>query len=191
MTCYDPDKHHRRSIRLRGYDYARPGAYFVTICTRERECLFGDVVDGAMILNESGRVVESCWQILPRHFPHVRLDAFVVMPNHVHGLIVLTDFPSRPRLGGRGEALAANASPLQGTKPGSLGAIVQNFKSVTTRKINPIRGTPGMPLWQRNYYEHIIRNEDEWNEIRTYIAENPLRWELDENHPRRLKAEVP
>ena len=185
MTRYDPDKHHHRSIRLRGFDYARPGAYFVTICTRERACLFGDVVDGALVSNEYGRVMGSCWQALPRHFPHVRLDAFVVVPNHVHGVIVITDLPLQPQWG-RGEAFAAHASPLQGTKSGSLGAIVQSFKSVSTRKINQIRGTPGMPLWQRNYYEHVIRNEDEWNEIRTYIIENPRHWEWDENHPRLL-----
>ena len=162
MTRYDPEKHHRRSIRLPGFDYARPGGYFVTICTHERGCLFGDVVDGQMVLNEYGRVAESSWQSIPRHFSHVRLDAFVVMPNHVHGVIVIR---------GRGEAFAA--------------------KSVSTRKINRIRGTPGIPLWQRNYYEHIIRDEADWNEIRSYISENPLRWELDENHPSRLPAPEP
>lgn len=156
MSDYNRDKHHRRSIRLREYDYARPGAYFVTICARERTCLLGDVTKGVMILNSYGQVVESCWQALPLHFSHVQGDAFVIMPNHVHGIIVLR----------RGEAFAANASPLQGTKSGSLGAIVQNFKSVTTRRINQMRGMLGTPFWQRNYYEHIIRNEDEWNEIR-------------------------
>jgi len=189
MARYDPQKYHRRSIRLPGFDYARPGAYFVTICTYERECILGQIKDGIIIPSEYGRVVESRWHALPRHFPHVRLDAFVIMPNHVHGIIVLADSPSRPR-SGRGEAFAANASPLQGTQPGSLGAIVQNFKSVTTRQINQMRGTPGMPLWQRNYYEHVIRNEDELNQIHTYIIENPRRWEWDENHPRRLPGTV-
>jgi REP element-mobilizing transposase RayT len=104
--------------------------------------------------------VDACWQAVPSHFPNVVLDEFVIMPNHVHGVVVITDCSSQPRWG-RGEALAVNASPLQGTKPGSLAAIVQNFKSVSTRKINRIRGTPGLPLWQRNYYEHVIRSEDE------------------------------
>ena len=160
---FNPDKHQRRSIRLRGYDYAQRGAYFVTICAHGRRCVLGDIRNKTMVLSESGRLVERCWYNLARHFPGVELDAFVVMPNHLHGIIIL----------GRGEAfveshfqelthLATNASPLlqpHGTQPGSLGAIVQNFKSVSTRKINQMNRPPGARLWQRNYYEHIIRNE--------------------------------
>jgi REP element-mobilizing transposase RayT len=192
--AYDSQKHQRRSIRLPGYDYSLAGAYFVTICTHERECLLGQVEDGAMLLSGYGRIVEQCWRALPHHFPGVELDAFVVMPNHVHGIIMITA-PCR------GEAFArqkhamspgwvANASPLQsrpyGTKTYSLGAMVQNFKSVSSRRINQVRLTPGAPVWQRNYYEHIVRNEDELNSIRQYVLGNPTLWEKDENNPDRL-----
>lgn len=135
---YNPDNHHRRSIRLKGYDYSSPGAYFITICTHQRECLFGEIVDGEMRLNELGKITQSHWQRLPLHFT-VELDALIVMPNHLHGILLLGD-----KLG-RGEAfgqefspdstiLLPNASPLQpnGTKPGSIGAIIQNFKSIST-----------------------------------------------------------
>jgi REP element-mobilizing transposase RayT len=187
---FDPQKHHRRSIRLKGYDYTQTGAYFVTVCAQDRVCLFGDVADGDMVLNPFGRVAVTYWQRIPRHFPHVQLDAWVVMPNHVHGIIVITN--------GRGEALPAasvsteellhfetdlstldtgsNASPLQS---GSLGAIVGNYKSITTRRINKMRHTPGERVWQRNYYERIIRNDRELDAIRQYIANNPLHWEQD------------
>jgi len=140
------------------------------------------------MLNDSGRMVAACWSQLPHHFPNVTLDAFVVMPNHVHSIIRL----------GKGEASAdhraessgpfpADASPLRpiGTQPGSLGAIVQNLKSLTTRKINQRRGTPGLPVWQRNYYEHIIRDDAALDRIRQYIAENPLRWATDDENLQR------
>jgi putative transposase len=180
---YNPNIHHRRSIRLKGYDYASPGAYFITICTRDRVCYFGNVVKGEMRLNQLGECVRSVWQNLPHHFSDLTLDEFVVMPNHMHGILVLNGTC-------RGEAFAnqgsdqshpvdANASPLlppHGTKPGSIAAIVQNFKSVSTRKINQIRKTPGTPIWQRDYYEHIIRNENALHNIRRYIASNPASW---------------
>jgi REP element-mobilizing transposase RayT len=199
---YDPSRHHRRSIRLKGYDYTSPGAYFVTICVRGGECLLGEVVDGKMQLNEWGRVVGYYWGRMPRHFPHVELDAWVVMPNHVHGIIVITDRPT-----GRGEAslttrslpesappgpvsspakpVSGDASPLRptGASSGSLGAIVGNFKSVTTRRINRMRKTPGMPVWQRNYWEHIVRDGKSLNRIREYIRTNAARWADDQLHP--------
>jgi REP element-mobilizing transposase RayT len=186
---FDPQEHHRRSIRLWGYSYAEAGAYFVTIATQGRECLFAEIVDGEMRLSEIGKVVEECWRAIPRHFPNVTLDAFIVMPNHVHGIIIID--------AGRGEAFASecratpvnlreNTSPLHlphGTHRGSLGAIVQNFKSISARKINQMAGTVGFRLWQRNYYEHIIRNEKSLEEIRQYIIENPLRWAEDKENP--------
>ncbi len=201
-VTYDPERHQRRSMRLKGYDYTRVGAYFVTVCTRERECSLGQIEDRIVILSEYGQLVEGCWRNLPRHFPHVELDAFVVMPNHVHGVIWIVDRDGDGRgEDGRGEAFAhrsrrtlrcspANASPLQpprGTRSGSLGAIVQNLKSVTSRKINRMRATPGLPVWQRNYYERVIRDDDELQRIREYIRENPARWEEDENHPENIK----
>ncbi|MCR4439469.1 MAG: transposase [bacterium] len=180
MTPYDPDRHHRRSIRLKGYDYTQPGAYFIPICAHERASLFGAVVGGEMVLNEYGRIVQTCWDAIPNHFPHAELDAFVVMQNHVHGMlwIVETD-------GARNRVRATHAWPLprnarpSGPASGALGAIVGSFKSAVTRRINALRGTPGPPVWQRNYHQHILRNEGALNTIRRYIAENPLRWHLD------------
>ncbi len=196
------DHPQRRSIRLKGYDYSNPGAYFVTVCTRDRLPLLGMVNNAEIILTPIGRIVDAFWNLIPQHFKGVGIDVYVVMPNHLHGVIVISGED-------RGEALAegvsrlnqeetANASPLhplgtdnppstrrnpRGTQRGSLGAIIQNFKSVSTRKGNQLRGTPGVSLWQRNYYEHIIRNKNELDRIRRYIVDNPLKWELDKYHP--------
>jgi len=188
---FDPEKHHHRSQRLKGYDYTLSGAYFATICTYGRESLFGEIVDGIMHPNLFGQVVRSYWERIPLRASDVALDAFVVMLNHVHGIIVLT---GNARC--RGEALAgevddmprplpANASPPHGTVPGSLGAIVQSWKSLTSRRINHLRGSRGATLWQEGYYERIIRDENELNAIREYIAQNPVQWEMDSENPSR------
>jgi len=189
---HHPDRHHRRSIRLKGRDYTQPGAYFVTICTRERECLFGEIVDGVMRLNEAGHAAQQCWMDIPDHFPQVVLDEAIIMPNHIHGIIMTHR---------RGEASAipphvsqeqprSNASPLQkrpnGTQPRSLSAIVQNFKSMSSRRMKAARGMLRAPVWQRNYYEHVVRNDEELKSIREYILRNPARWDGDENNPFRL-----
>jgi REP-associated tyrosine transposase len=153
---YDPRKHHRRSIRLKDYDYTQLGAYFVTILAWQRQEIFGQIQAGSMNLSPAGEVVWKAWEDLPRHFQNIALGSAVVMPNHFHGIIIVN---------GRGEASAtwfkreaqsmpADASPLhgpKGTKPYSLGAIIQNFKSVTSRKIASVMGTTGVPIWQRNY----------------------------------------
>lgn len=190
----------RRSIRLPDFDYTNPGAYFVTICAHDRQYLFGDVVDGLMRVNGWGEIVQQTWAALPEHFTHVELDQFIVMPNHVHGIIVLKDdaaavgakqvssaspafvppvFAPVLNQGKAGESLAL---PLHGTVAGSLCAVVQNFKSVTARKINKSRHTPAHPVWQRNYYEHVIRNDCDLAAICEYIAGNPARWLDDEHH---------
>ena len=164
----------------------------MTICTRDRACLFGHVMNGEMRLNEAGKIARRCWEDIPRHFSHVVSDAVVAMPNHIHGIVVITE--SR-----RGEAsvlgnssgtrtAATDASPVpdgrpNGTQPGSLSAIVQNFKSVSTRTMNATRGAPGTPIWQRGFYEHVVRNEAELTAIREYILGNPARWDEDENNP--------
>jgi REP element-mobilizing transposase RayT len=181
---YDPQRHHRRSIRLKGYDYTQPGAYFVTICTRNRECLFGGIVDGKMRLNPLGDIVAACWHDLPNHYPHVQLDAFVIMPNHVHGIIVLLD----PGDVGAGLGPAPTTGGVPTSHPKThrghgLPEIVRAFKSFSARRINEYRRTPGTPVWQRNYYEHIIRNERSLGRIREYIVNNPLQWELDRENP--------
>jgi len=174
---YDPDIYHRRSIRLKGYDYSKAGAYFVTICAQNRECLLGDIVDGETRLNDAGKMVKRCWGEIPTHFPHVELDEFIVMPNHMHGIIVIC--PT-----GRGMACRA-PTQRQFAKPiaGSLSTIIGSFKSATTRQINHIRNTPGHHVWQRNYYERIIRSEEEMDRIRTYIIDNPVKWAGDEDNP--------
>ena len=168
---FDPGKHHRRSLRLKGYDYSRSGAYFVTICTHGRECLFGEVMDGDMRLNDVGRAAQAEWVRLPEHFQSVELDEFVIMPNHVHGIILVGAGLAPPD--GRG---AASSAP-------TLGHILRAFKSISAIAVNRLLGRSGRSLWQRNYYEHIVRNENELARIREYIANNPAQWALDRENP--------
>lgn len=176
----------RRSIRLRGYDYSSDGWYFVTICTYNRGCIFGDVVKEKMELHDVGKVVEEEWLRTREIRANVELDMFVVMPNHVHGIIVI-----------KNDVVGATrrVAPTRGTHPtlqsGSLGAIIGQFKSVSAKRINKIRHAPGAPLWQRGYYEHIVRNENDLNRLRRYIAENPARWFYDEENPRNKNSDGP
>jgi REP element-mobilizing transposase RayT len=274
---YDPGHHHRRSIRLKGYDYSQPGAYFITLVAQDRACLFGDVVDGVMQMNEFGRIVAESWQWLAAQYEYVTLDAWVVMPNHLHGIIVITDRGGDG--GGRGsdgggrggpppaptantptinvptanappdaptadaptinvpttnappdapaadaptinvptinappdaptantpitdaptasdinalpnaDAPAANTPTTPNVAGGALpllvkrktvGRLVGAFKTVSTKRINEQRGTPGAQVWQRDFYEHIIRNAAALARIRRYIVENPARWATD------------
>ncbi len=180
---YDPERHHRRSIRLKGYDYTQPGAYFITICTHDRACLFGEVVEGQMRLNDFGQVVKEEWFRSAEIRKEIRLfaDEFVVMPNHIHGIVWIVEHgvAAMRVMGGVGATRRVAPTPPRGPVSGSIGAIVGQFKSITTKRINALRGTPGAPVWQRNYYEHIIRNEDALHRIRQYIATNPLRWHFD------------
>jgi len=175
--------HHRRSIRLRGYDYSQAGAYFITICTHEQICLFGEIINGEMRLNDAGQIVHDEWLRTADIRPNVELDAFVVMPNHFHGIVFLSD-ESR-----RGDRPVA-PTPM-GPTPHSIGAIMAGFKSAATKRINELRGTPGAPLWQRNNYEHIIRDDESLNSIREYITNNPLQWEMDRENPVMALGNVP
>lgn len=174
---------HRHSLRLKDFDYSQAGAYFVTICTKNRQCLFGKIQQGLMQLNASGRVASAQWQRLPNRFTDLELGEWIVMPNHIHGILVTT---------GKGEASHANssaspnpitkdASPLRpnGTAPGSVGAIIQNYKSITSRKLSAQIENLKRSVWQRNYYEHVIRNERELRAISDYILANPQNWEKD------------
>ncbi len=177
--AYDPKKHHRHSIRLRNYDYASAGAYYVTICSFRRECLLGDVVDGNMVLNSYGHLAAAVWLWLEDRYPYVRLDAWVLMPNHMHGvLVILADAEQDGRRGG------SRTAPTHQRK--SLGRLVGAFKTVSTKHINILRDTPGMPVWQRNYHERVIRNGAELQRIRAYIGMNPARWPEDDNHPSKV-----
>ena len=189
---HDADKQQRRSIRLPGYDYAQAGAYFVTIVTKDRMCLFGEIVDRKMLPNQFGPIVQSTWNDLPEHYPAVECDSFVVMPNHVHGIIELAhggaDGDSDVGSGLKpARGVAAGPNPLRaGFKPApTLAEIIRAFKTFSARRTNGMRNTPGVPLWQRNYYEHIIRSDDELMRIREYIANNPPQWEMDQENPNR------
>jgi REP element-mobilizing transposase RayT len=246
---YDPRFHHRRSIRLRGYDYSQAGAYFVTIVTHGRACLFGEIVDGEMTLNRLGQIVRWEWLDLPKRFPYLDLGAFVVMPNHFHAILIFrasricartgdppgqidvhsADVPLQTGglVGQDGSSLRFNAdtrtgdpsgqieiqsadgflqttdlvclegSPLRspgrdamprGPQPGSLGAIMAQFKSRVTKRLWKIPSLNGKSIWQRNYYEHIIRNEDEMARIWRYIESNPYRWTGDRENPHRRRG---
>lgn len=181
--------HRRRSIRLPGYDYTQPGAYVVTICTHERVHLFGKVVDGEMRLNTYGEIVREEWFRTAEVRPNVELldDEFVIMPNHTHGITWIVDVGTThwPVVGGQIVGVQRRCAPTStaptkpNVAPGSLGAIIRSFKSTVTRRVNTLRTTPGAPVWQRNYWEHVIRDERALDCIRRYIAHNPLRWHLD------------
>jgi putative transposase len=186
------------SIRIDGYDYTRAGVYFVTMCTAQRASLFGDVVLGKMHLNSYGYIVRAEWERLPRHFPDARIDAYVIMPNHFHGLIIINpvgvganrlvpDMKSDCQEPMQEQTVASNGgSPLRtrpnGPPSGSLGAIVGQFKSRVTKRIWAIPGAERTTIWQRNYYERIIREENELNAIRVYNQNNPLNWEKDQEY---------
>lgn len=237
----DTARHQRRSIRLQGYDYAQAGAYFVTICTQQKACLFGKIVHGEMQLNEAGKMIDEVWHQLPMRFDTLALDEFVVMPNHIHGILVLQegdsktgdhkdhpyamrnidrrgesrirpescirphavrntndgdDHKDRPyatrNINRRGES-CIRPHPMRhthprGTLPDTVGRIVQAFKSITTHAyITGVKQQGWSPfagkLWQRNYWEHIVRNESDWHQICEYIHNNPLQWELDQLNP--------
>ena len=238
----------RRSIRLAGYDYAGDGAYFVTVCAYQRACLFGTVADGEMYLSPAGVAVWRCWEGLTAHFPQIILDSFVVMPNHLHGIIII-DNSVLTDVADAGERRARHAVPLResstrgdmtdrrhpaetdagGTSPnpighdvgarhavpgdgdptrnrnvkntdasangdklrqfgvpvaGDLATIMRSFKSAATKAVNEIRGTEGPGVWQRGYYEVIIRNEKMMHAIQQYIADNPANWAQDDLYKR-------
>jgi REP element-mobilizing transposase RayT len=185
--AFNPGIHHRHSIRLREYDYSSGGSYFVTICTHHRECLFGEVVDGDIRLNGAGLCVETICNSLPQRYPDIEVDSLVVMPNHLHFVIVISgNVGSIHELPAAEDQRAIHESPLQGRRKMTLSKVVGYLKMNTGKRINELRDNAGAPVWQRNYYEHIIRNDDDLANIRRYIAENPMKWELDENHPKNV-----
>lgn len=191
---YNPEIHHRRSVRLQGYDYSKEGLYFITICTLDKLCLFGEIVDTKMIRNELGGIVTQCWIDIPNHFPNVILHEFIIMPNHLHGIIELTS----------ANVGVQNFEPLRETPrinqyqkiiPHSIGSVVRGFKIGVTKwyrdKIKSMIENK-MPregylqisiyenkIWQRNYHEHIIRNEESYLKISSYVINNPINWKED------------
>ncbi len=174
-----PRARRRRPLRLRSYDYSAPGAYFVTIVTRQRIPLFGDVAAGTMQLNAAGRIVLSLWDRLPAHYPSVELDEFVVMPNHVHGIIVIGDEGAIREL----PLQHADGALQLSRRRMLLPRVIGRFKMTSARSINRLRGEDGSAVWQRNYYEHVIRTETEFDRIRMYIRGNPARWAIDRENP--------
>ncbi|MDJ0799560.1 MAG: transposase [Calothrix sp. MO_167.B12] len=173
---YQGKKYHRSSIRLPGYDYTQPGAYFVTICTYKKQYWFGDVVDGEMWCNQLGKIVYTFWQGLPRRFPHIQLDEFVVMPNHVHGILIITDEGKCKQLS------LTTQEQFSKPVPGSIPTVIRSFKSSVTKRINLMRRTKEPPVWQRNYFESITRIEMNLDGVRQYIGNNPRQWAEDENY---------
>ncbi len=186
----DYPKHNRQSIRLQGYDYARAGAYFITVVAHDRTCLFGEIVNGEMRINECGERTQQCWLEIPNHFPQTQLDEFVIMPDHIHGIIIINDFPivgakNFSPLPFESSSRSCQSSPRPNITPfrspsQTIGSIVRGFKIGVTKWIHQIEMvkniSPQPNVWQRNYYEHIIRNDDELHRIRDYIRNNPPNW---------------
>jgi len=177
---FKPSQHHRQSIRLQNYDYQQAGLYFVTICSHEKETLFGDIVNGEVILSKIGQHVKLCWNEIPQHFPNAALDKFIIMPNHIHGIIEIHSVVENnvtPCVG------AKNFSPtrIDGTSK-TIGSIVRGFKIGVTKLAR--QNTDVHNIWQRNYYEHVIRNEASLQKMREYIFNNPAQWEMDQENPR-------
>jgi putative transposase len=183
-------RYNRHSIRLKGYDYSEEGAYFITLVTHHREYLFGNVVDGEMQLNEMGWIVKTSWNDLQNHNKYIELDEFIIMPNHVHGIIII-DTPvgvgSKPTpeyfykssSSDKNRPFRAGHGPAPTT---GLFEIVRQLKTFSSKRINECRGTPCISVWQRSYYDHIIRSEKDYNNIANYIAMNPSNWIKDDEY---------
>ena len=178
----------RRSIRLQNYDYSSPGEYFITICTNNRECLFGDVVSGKMVLNECGKIADEYWTQIPHKYKNVFLDAFVVMPNHIHGIIGVESHPvgaihELPLQDGNSDPETYRKQRRQML----LSKIIGWYKMNVAKQANILLNNTDNRFWQRNYFEHIIRNEKSFQRIQDYIINNPAQWEDDMNHPANIK----
>ncbi|ARI81303.1 transposase [Microcystis sp. LEGE 00066] len=190
---FDPEKHHRRSIRLRNYDYSQPGAYFVTICTYQKQPWFGEIKNGQMYLNQLGKIVADEWLKTCKIRPNFQLDEWVIMPNHFHVIVIINDYSGDDQslgardapldLGARDAPLdlgARDAPPQQ--KPNSLSSCIAGFKSAVTKRINLLRQNTDTPIWQRNYYESILRDEKYLAVVREYIINNPKNWPNDRDY---------
>jgi REP element-mobilizing transposase RayT len=201
---YNPQIHHRRSIRLKGYDYGQLGVYFITLCTHNKECWFGEIRDSQMCLNQLGKIVTQEWLRTPEIRSEITLDEWIVMPNHLHGIIITNTNPSPNPANPVGAHRRAPSShhvsnprrapsshhvsnpqraPSQFRRySNSLPSIIAGFKSVTTKRINILRETPRIPLWQRNYYESVVCDTEHLEHIRNYIRANPSCWKDDSEY---------
>lgn len=173
---YNPKEHHQRSTRLKAYDYSNPNWYYVTICTYDRKHLFGEVKNSKMILNEYGKIVEEEWLKTKKLRKNIDLDYYIIMPNHFHGILIIECRDTACCV----PTKANENRRFREMQPGSLSVIMRSFKSAVTKRINDLRKTPSKEVWQKGFYEHIIRNERDLYKIRKYIELNPLQWEIDE-----------
>ena len=193
------------SIRLNDFDYSKNGAYFVTICTRNNEYILGNVNNQLMNMTRQGEIVKECWLALPLHYCNCTLDEFIVMPNHVHGVVIInndiieTSFKQDNIVAETGlkpdkvvveTGLKPVSTAGRVAKPYSLSEIIRGFKTFSARKVNEYQNTRGKPFWQERFYDRIVRNEEELNRIRRYIVENPLKWELEKNNPENICVET-
>jgi len=191
----DNKKPARHSIRLPQYDYSSAGYYFITICTHERQFLFGNIRQETMYLNQLGQVAKICWQNMPKHYPEVILDNFIIMPNHLHGILKINNVGAQDFEPNNSKSRAQDFEPLpnqlaqqtnkyQHIIPGSIGAIIRGFKIGVTKWAKT--HDYNTPIWQRNYYEHIIRDEKDYENIWEYIEYNPAKWDWDRNNPEKF-----
>jgi REP element-mobilizing transposase RayT len=200
---YNPKIHHRKSIRLKEYDYANANWYYVTICTQGKEHLFGKVINNKVVLNSFGKIVQEEWLRTKEIRKNVDLDYYIIMPNHIHGIIIIEYNANELNINGGRDTMHRNNFNVGATRrvaqnntpnnnigashrlaptiqPNSLGSIIGQFKSICTKRIKSISDYPHQSIWQRNYFEHIIRNDEDLYRIRKYIRQNPLKWQLDE-----------
>jgi putative transposase len=175
-TFYDRS---RRSIRLKGFDYSTNGAYFLTICVRNRECLLGEIQDGKMLLNDYGEIVRSIWEGLPNQVLDIDLDEYIIMPNHFHAILVIDKSVDSASIYDD-----LDVHEAKDRRKMLLPNVVGRFKMLAAKAINQKREIEGS-FWQRNYYENVIHSEEDLQRVREYIVNNPMQWEMDENHPDR------
>jgi REP element-mobilizing transposase RayT len=174
---FDPEKHHRRSIRLKNHNYSQPGYYFLTICTYQRQSWFGEIKNDRMYLNQIGKIVAEEWLNTPKIRSNFLLDEWVILPNHLHGIVIINEHILEIGKGNR-DILGARDAPLR-QEANSISSFVAGFKSAVTKRINLLRDNRDIPIWQRNYYESIIRDEQSLIAIREYINNNPFQWKKD------------
>lgn len=191
MSSFDPKIHHRRSIRLKDWDYTWGGWYYVTTCAFDMKCIFGNVVNDEMVRNDYGKIAEEEWLRTAEIRNEVELDEFQIMPNHFHGIVIMNDVVAdvgADRV--RPQTNDIRSHTKLSRKPKSLGSILAGFKSAVTSRIVKLRHDDKVKVWQDNYYEHIIRNEQDLYRIREYIQNNPLKWALDEYYPEHQQSSI-
>jgi REP element-mobilizing transposase RayT len=180
LMTYNLVRHNRKSIRLKGYDYSQPGEYFITICTHDKKCVFGKVIEEKIILSPIGEIAKKCWEEIPEHYPKVELDEYIIMPNHIHGIIIMSE--GRDLIN---QILTTeNNFPLMKNPKETLGKIIRYYKARSTKLIHNSGYIDFQ--WQSLFYDRIVRSDNELNNIRDYITNNPLKWYLDEENPNNI-----